>query len=385
MLTVLFFCDTIVKSINKNNRLYDGGLVVVRKHSFFKSIFILLGMFVPLFPLFAERLGDWEFHLSKDKTYIIMDKYYGAGGEVVIPGSNKEGLPVKEMDRRLFIDCKDNITKITVPGSISVVPQSAFGNYKNLQTVILNNGITTIEPYAFARSEKLTEITIPQSVTSIGINAFEHCLKLKKVAVLANISTLKEQTFYECKELESVTLPTSLKSIEKNAFGYCSVLKSIIIPPSVTYIGEYAFSDTGITEIEIPVGVKEIGISAFQGCKSLKEITIAGSVSVIPERVVLHTSALETVTLGSGIDVIDMYAFHFGNFKTIIIPPTVTAINYEAFAHSNLVSITIPPSVKHISPSAFDGCSDKLVLSVSKDSFAEEYAKDFKFKYVYTE
>ena len=88
----------------------------------------------------------------------------------------------------------------------------------NIETVVINNGVTTIGNYAFAYCNSLTSVTIGDSVTSIGDYAFEHCYSLT-----------------------SVTIPDSVTSIGFSAFEYCVSLTSVTIGDSVTTIGDDAF------------------------------------------------------------------------------------------------------------------------------------------------
>ena len=39
--------------------------------------------------------------------------------------------------------------------------------------------------------------------------------------------------------------------------------------------GDYAFYETGITEVQIPASVQTIGEGAFSGCESLQRVTFA--------------------------------------------------------------------------------------------------------------
>ena len=72
---------------------------------------------------------------------------------------------------------------------------------------------------------------IPKSVTVINAGAFKNCQKLEKV------------TFVEGSEL---------REIGYYAFDNCIKLKNIVLPKSVTHIGNYCFSNSGLTEIVIP-------------------------------------------------------------------------------------------------------------------------------------
>ena len=62
---------------------------------------------------------------------------------------------------------------------------------------------------------------------------------------------------------------------------------------------------------------------------------------------------------------------------------TVTSIGYVAFSGcSALTNIELPDSVTSIGDSAFKRC-DNLTITVQRDSYAAQYAKDNNLKYTY--
>ena len=88
----------------------------------------------------------------------------------------------------------------------------------DIQTVIIEDGITRIGEHAFTYCSAMHSVSIPDSVTEIGAEAFAGC-----------------------SSLESVTIPDGVTKIGSAAFESCGSLKSVTIPSSVTTIGEWAF------------------------------------------------------------------------------------------------------------------------------------------------
>jgi len=58
---------------------------------------------------------------------------------------------------------------------------NAFSGCPNLETVVLNQGLTEIDSYAFGGDSKLTEIIIPSSVVKMQDSVFMKCDTVKKV------------------------------------------------------------------------------------------------------------------------------------------------------------------------------------------------------------
>lgn len=113
---------------------------------------------------------------------------------------------------------------------------------KEVTSVKIPSGVTSIEMMAFFMNENLTSITIPDSVTSIGMNTFESCGSLARVTIGNSVTSIEDRTFSTCSSLARITIPDSVTSIGKYAFYYCTSLASITIPDSVTSIGDSAFS-----------------------------------------------------------------------------------------------------------------------------------------------
>lgn len=174
-----------------------------------------------------EQLFDFEFILNN--TAVIVNSYNGTAADVTIP-SRYKGKPVTAINNAVFPNSA--VTSVTIPDSITSIPDAAFVN-----------------------CSQLTNISIPNSVTYIGFSAFSSCTSLK-----------------------SITLPSSLSFISGSLFSGCSQLTTIHIPDSVSSIGSYAFYNCGELEtIRIPVSVTFIRDFAFDGCPSSMTVTYSGS------------------------------------------------------------------------------------------------------------
>ena len=87
----------------------------------------------------------------------------------------------------------------------------------------------------------IESVVIENGVTRVGENAFEGCETLKSVTILDGVKSIGMEAFHGCNALKSVTFPNSVTSIDSFAFLRCIALESVTIPDSVTSIGEYAF------------------------------------------------------------------------------------------------------------------------------------------------
>ena len=153
---------------------------------------------------------------------------------------------------------------------------------KEVEKVIIDSSVTTIDDGAFEGCTSLASIEIPQSVTTICERAFDGCTSLASIEIPQSVTIIKEWAFNGCTSLASIEIPQSVTTIDKYAFYKCTSLASIEIPQSVTTIGYDAFNEcTSLASIEIPQGVTTIGDCAFYGCTSLASIVIPQSVTKI--------------------------------------------------------------------------------------------------------
>ncbi len=146
----------------------------------------------------------------------------------------------------------------------------------DVQNIVLINGITKINDYAFYNCSSLNSISMPNSLTSIGYAAFYNCYKsnpasgLTTITIPNSVYAIGQFAFAYCTSLSSVTLPTNsnFKTISDSLFYQCDSLTSITIPNNVTTIEYQAFYGSGLASITIPYSVTSIGASAFKYCTS---------------------------------------------------------------------------------------------------------------------
>ena len=102
------------------------------------------------------------------------------------------------------------------------------------------SGATSISPYAFGGQDNLTAITIPGTVKTIGEGAFYYCDNLSSVTIKEGVKTIGQWAFRYCPALQTITLPASITEVGYWAFENSTNLSKIyckmITPPSKFYI-----------------------------------------------------------------------------------------------------------------------------------------------------
>ncbi|MBQ2066715.1 MAG: leucine-rich repeat domain-containing protein, partial [Clostridiales bacterium] len=182
------------------------------------------------------------------------------------------------------------------------VPATPWFDYaSSINSVVIEDGVTSIGDYAFDYCQNLTSVTIPDSVTSIGVTAFTECTNLKTISIPDSVTSIGNGAFEGCTSLETVSLP-GVTSISVRAFKDCTSLTSVTIGSGVTSIDYHAFAEcTSLTSVTIPDSVTKIGDYAFGACTNLISITIPDSVTSIGDHAFDICTSLTTVTMNSSL------------------------------------------------------------------------------------
>ena len=154
--------------------------------------------------------------------------------------------------------------------------------YTDIQTVIIEDGVTGIGEYAFNNCQNLTSVNISNNVMRIGRQAFYLCNALTDITIPENVTIIESETFCKCTNLECVSIPNGVTGISEKAFEDCTSLKEIIIPNTVISIGTEAFYNcTALTSVKLPENLSTISEYVFYGCESLEKVSIPSSVNTI--------------------------------------------------------------------------------------------------------
>ena len=151
-----------------------------------------------------EQLFDFEFILNN--TAVVVIRYKGTAADVTIP-SRYKGKPVTAINNAAFPNSA--VTGVTIPDSVTSIPDAAFVN-----------------------CFQLTNISIPNSVTSIGYFAFNSCTSLKSITLPSSLSTISKALFSGCSQLTTIHIPVSVTLIEDDAFAGCPSSMTVTYPGS---------------------------------------------------------------------------------------------------------------------------------------------------------
>ena len=376
-------------------------------------------------PESVTSIGDYAFNWSGELNAITIAKSVTSIGrgafsyctglkDVYYTGSRTQWKNIKIVDENepllnatLHLNpataasgkCGENLTwALTDDGVLTISGTGEMADYPNfpdvpwyddrekIMTAVIEPGVTNICSFAFFGCKNLTSVTIPEGVTSIGSYAFNACnlTSMEIPASVTAIGTLDDSalggagrnlTGYFVDEKN--TAYTSVDGILFSKDGTVLVAypqgkkdTSYSIPESVTCIASDAFGGSRLTSVTIPESVTSIRLGAFFGCDGLTSITIPKSVVSIGDLALADCANLSNIyadeenTVYTSVDGIlfnkektTLVVYPSGRKNTSYrIPGGVTSIGDYAFDGCGLTSVTIPGSVTSIGSSAFSGC-----------------------------
>lgn len=167
----------------------------------------------------------------------------------------------------LVLDTNDSLSGV----EIRELAHMSFSAVSYLKYFSISNGdYKTIDGIVYTKNGKivvagslgLEHVAIPEGVEKLGHSAFRNC-KMKSVVLPDSIDRIRAKAFYRCKNLKSVRFGNNVDTIEDSAFAECCSLKYIDIPAGIKCIGNYAFSNSGLENIELHEGLLRFGHKAL--------------------------------------------------------------------------------------------------------------------------
>jgi hypothetical protein len=175
--------------------------------------------------------------------------------------------------------------------AITKIADSTFIN-SGLTSIVLPDGLTSIENMAFAGTASLTSITIPASVTSIGERAFEGShINSIRFAPEGALSSIGAYAFRNARQLEGIEIPASVTYIGVRPFSSNFLVTAFSVAagnPNYVAVGGVLFNSaqntliaypigSGAPSYEVPSSVIEIGQDAFYNSQNLRQIVFTGN------------------------------------------------------------------------------------------------------------
>ena len=204
-------------------------------------------------------------------------------------------------------------TSATLTSTVTAIADGALAGCATLTAIDLSaTSINCLPAAAFAGCTALTTVILPSSCTIIGPNAFAGCIALT-----------------------TLTAP-GVTEIGTDAFRGCTALTAV--PASATVLGDYAFAQSGVTNVDIS-GMTSLGEGAFAGCVKLTTVTVAAN-TTLPDAVFAGCTALN-VGDWSGVVTFGQTALAGIPVTTLTISPSASLGPYALAAEEATVATTL--------------------------------------------
>ncbi len=308
-------------------------------------------------------VGDRAFSECKSLASVTIgkDAVIGNAAFALNANSNFERANEEqaEGDRIYYFVYTSPLTSLTIGDNVTLGREAFMGAAK-LETLTLGKNVT-IGSRAFYNATSLKEIDLSK-VVSIGSEAFsgdvlyvysDSAMTVPVVTAdgyydyryyapqfttvdLSSVTKLDSNAFAYCRQLTSVKLGADLVTIPGRAFMGCVALTDVDLS-RVTAIGDNAFAEAGLTEIDLSA-CTDIDKYAFYKNLELTKVTLADGVKV-GEGAFSYSNKLTDVNL-SKVTYVGDYAFAFTALTDLDLT-AATYIGTQAFLKETVTDVTV--------------------------------------------
>ena len=225
-----------------------------------------------------------------------------------------------------------NVKKITLIGnSITRLSKNYFNGFSKLESFIMSDSVTLVEPYAFKSCRLLEEIVLSDYLVldTLSYMAFEDTKYLENLTtplIYTNKSEQEAHIIYVPKNITPVyefPADSVITKINQGAFADNKNLQKITIPSTIVSLGESVFKNcTNLQEVvfEENSNIKAISDGLFYGCSSLTSINLTA------------LTALETIGNNSFVSV---------KVSNFILPASLKSIGKSVFFNAEIESFLV--------------------------------------------
>ena len=312
-----------------------------------------------------ENTGLTSIVVPKTAEYIGSSILKGCKGikEITVPFIDNENQTISDIDYYFVSSYYDSlaalerIEKITINGGYAI-NNGAFSSANNVEEIVIEDGITYVDGFAFAPLTELRRLTLPQTMIEFSASGMSEAYRLYEICNHSQYNLDSNEfpnTLYISNADDDVAPRTQIDGYEFALYGDSWYLvnwdndkKDVVPPATFTYtttdtieviewkVPPSLFRGTSLDTITLPSTVSEIGANAFYYCK-------AGTINLDENMVLAEISD-------------GMFA-NCTNLKSITLPSTITKIGNNSFRECvSLGSISIPSQVVSIGDGAFYNC-----------------------------
>ena len=338
-------------------------------------------------------------------------------GKVIIP-EYYNGLPVKEIGPKAFVDC--SMREIVIPDTVETIGEESFWNCYELRSINIPRSVKDIKiieedgqtPFY---CEKLESITVAEDnavyrsqgdcLIDLRDNRLVLGCKNSVIPTDGSVNILGCGCFANV-GLKEIALPEGITRIERFAF-WMNDIRSLSLPSTIQYISTVAFTYVGekLESVEM-AGDGSGDYYVVDNClirRNEKKLLLGCRNSVIPDdgqvvllgNTCLERRGIESISFPDCItESEDNILSENYNIKSVVLPGSIRIIGNGFFnGCSSLENVVIPDTVTEIKPGAFAGCESLKTIfyrgteeqwnSIATDSHGNNYLNDAEVIYGY--
>lgn len=344
--------------------------------------------------------------------------------DIIIVPEDKNG----EISETVVWEYDYETLTLTIKGT-GAIPDSFPGEHPwddvvetKITRIVVEEGITSIGEYGFARMREVAEVVLPSTVESMSNYVFHQCNELKTLTLPPlevinaglldgsyvenlilpeGVKVIEKLAFANNRRIKTVSLPETLERIEIGAFSGCLAIEELTLPESLIYIGGDAFSGCdSLKTINIPEGVEKINDLTFYGCENLEEIILPENIDlnswaafdgceklcdedgylILNDALLLYTAEVnaEEFVIPDGVKFVGCLfrgsdGWGYGVepevvCKKVVFPDSVEAIADYAFSYNSKVEeIVLSDNIKAITDETFYNCTNLKTINLPEN------------------
>jgi hypothetical protein len=347
---------------------------------------MLLGSVLPAMAIDFEVDGIAYNVIGENEVEVTARDSVKYTGDVVIPATVvQDGVTynVTRIGTYAFMGCRE-MSSVDIPEGVTSLCNGAFNACSMLEGIDLPNSLVSIGKLAFWGCSGLTQFYVPRNLTDIAYNAFMACYNIGYFscsplnpcfkAVNGILYTKDLTMLYAYPPGATATtfaIPSTVTKLYDYCFGFNHYLERVTIPETVTWMGMNIFREcTKIDSIYIPDGVTHMGVTVFGNCYNLTSVHLPASLDTIYSSAFLNCSSLTEVTVPRNVSHLDDLSFSYNPaIKKIIFEEgsRLRSIGDQAFRECNaLERFDVPSGVDSIGGSCFYECQSLKTLNLNE-------------------
>ena len=188
------------------------------------------------------------------------------------------------------------LQKFVSPAHVQWIGEGAFSDCHSLDTVRLHDGLKNLGDHleeqgqigAFENSA-IAEVSLPGTLQRINRRTFKSCANLDSIVINEGVTSLESECF--CGSgIRSVAIPSTVERIREGAFRDCQRLTDLQVQRDgrLEAIEDGAFMNTGIQEFTAPNALVSLGQGAFARCGELKVVQLTSQLQLLGSKKKCH-------------------------------------------------------------------------------------------------